>query len=269
MTSGRVEAGGLALAYEDSGAGPAAVFVHGTATDRSLWRETLEALGDGQRAIAYDRRAYGDSGAPEPYGGTTVEEQAEDAVGLIGALGAAPAVLCGHGLGAVVCLDLVRRHPALTRGAVLIEPPLHSLSAAGAEAMAALREQIEQGARDGGPAGAVDGFLLETAGARALELLGPARVAAARAAPRAFAADLAAAPSWEFGRRELRRVELPLVVVCGSHSAPLWREIAAGLDSMLPSARLELIDAGHLSPVEAPREIAAAVADLSAPRAGA
>ena len=268
MTSGTVEVGGLPLAYDDSGEGPAAVFVHGTATDRSLWRETIDAL-EGQRAIAYDRRAYGDSGAPEPYGGTTVEEQAEDAAGLIEALAAAPAVLCGHGLGAVVCLDVVRRHPALTCGAVLIEPPLHSLSAHGAEAVAALRGRIEQGARDGGPAGAVDAYLLETAGGQALERLGPARVAAARTAARAFAADLAAAPSWEFGRRELRRVELPLIVICGDRSATLWREIAAGLDSMLPSARLEVIDAGHLAPVEAPREIAASVGELSATRAGA
>lgn len=269
MSVGRVEAAGLALAYQESGEGAAVVFVHGTATDRSLWRETIETLGGSRRAIAYDRRAYGESGAPEPYGGTTVEEQAEDAAALMRALGAAPAVLCGHGLGAVVCLDLVRRHPALVNGAVLIEPPLHSLSAGGAVAMGALREQIERGARDDGSAGAVDAFLLETAGAQALERLGPARVAAARAAPRAFAADLAAAPSWEFGRRQLRAVELPLIVICGRFSAPLWREIAAELDALLPSARLELIAAGHLGPVEAPREVVAAINDLSPPRAGA
>ena len=35
----------------------------------------------GARSLRYDRRGYGDSGAPEPYVGTTVMEQAEDAVG--------------------------------------------------------------------------------------------------------------------------------------------------------------------------------------------
>ncbi|MEA2421871.1 MAG: hypothetical protein QOF55_970, partial [Thermoleophilaceae bacterium] len=72
MTPATVEGGGVALAYDERGDGPPAVLVHGTATDRSVWRETVEALGEGARAIAYDRRAYGDSGAPEPYGGTTV-----------------------------------------------------------------------------------------------------------------------------------------------------------------------------------------------------
>ena len=264
MSAESVEAGGVALAYEESGEGAAVVFVHGTATERSLWWETTEALGAGHRAIAYDRRAYGDSGAPEPYGGTTVEEQAEDTAALMRALDAGPAVLCGHGLGALVCLDLVRRHPALARGAVLIEPPLHALAGGGAEAIGVLRERIEQGARDDGSAGALDAFLLETAGPQALEQLGPVRVAAAHGAARAFAADLVAAPSWEFGRRELRAVEVPLIVVCGRLSAPLWREIAAELASLLPSARLALVDAGHLSPVEAPGEIAAAIDELAA-----
>ena len=80
----------MALAYDERGNGPAVVLVHGTATARSVWRETVEALGDGVRAIAYDRRAYGDSGAPEPYGGTTVGEQADDLAELIERLGAAP-----------------------------------------------------------------------------------------------------------------------------------------------------------------------------------
>ena len=90
MTPPTVEAGGVELAYEESGEGGCAVFVHGTATARSVWRETVEALGGATRTIAYDRRAYGDSGAPEPYGGTTVGEQADDLAELIEGLSAAP-----------------------------------------------------------------------------------------------------------------------------------------------------------------------------------
>ena len=113
MTPATVEAGGVALAYDERGSGPAVVLVHGTATARTVWRELVEALGDGVRAIAYDRRAYGDSGAPEPYGGTTVGEQADDLAELIEGLGAAPAVVCGHELGALAALDLaVRRGTA-------------------------------------------------------------------------------------------------------------------------------------------------------------
>src|SRR3954449_7910664 len=91
-----VEAAGVELAVEESGSGPDVVFVHGTATARSVWKEMIAALGEHVHAIAYDRRAYGDSGAPEPYGGTTVGEQADDLAQLIRGNDAAPAIAWGQ-----------------------------------------------------------------------------------------------------------------------------------------------------------------------------
>lgn len=259
-----VEAGGLLLTYEERGKGDPIVLIHGTATDRSLWRETAAALEGAGRIVAYDRRGYGASQAPEPYGATTVEEQAEDAAALIEALGAAPAVVCGHDLGAVICLDLLRRHADVARAAVLVEPPLHSLSERGAEAVAQLREAIEAGAREGGPAGAVDAFVVETAGADALERLGDDRVGAARTAAGAFAADLVAAPSWQFGRRDLRELGAPVALLAGSRSAAIWGEIAKELGSLLGAAQPRWLDAGHLIPVEAPADVARAVREMQA-----
>ena len=60
--------------------------------------------------MTYDRRGYGGSGAPEPYERTTIHEQAEDLAALVAALGAAGAVGVGADLGALVVLDVLRRH---------------------------------------------------------------------------------------------------------------------------------------------------------------
>ena len=49
--------------------------------------------------IAYDRRGWGASGAPQGYRATTVEEQAEDAAGVLEALALESAVVCGAGIG--------------------------------------------------------------------------------------------------------------------------------------------------------------------------
>jgi pimeloyl-ACP methyl ester carboxylesterase len=253
----RVEAAGVALVVEERGSGPAAVFVHGTATDRRVWRETLAQIGDGVRAIAYDRRAYGGSGAPEPYGGTTVGEQADDLAELIRALDAAPALLVGAELGALACLDLMLRHPDLVRGAVLIEPSMLWLSPGGPDALSALREVVERAAYERGAQAAVAAFLEAVDGPRAVELLGPDR---SNAPPRAFAADLAAAASWPAGRRELVRIEAPVTVISGTSSSPVRREAAAALARLLPHAELVEVAAGHLAHVEAPAEVAAAIA---------
>jgi pimeloyl-ACP methyl ester carboxylesterase len=260
MSAATVEAGGVELAVEERGSGQAVVFVHGTATARTVWRETIDALGDDVRAIAYDRRAYGDSGAPEPYGGTTVGEQADDLAELIESLGAAPAVLCGHELGALACLDLMLRHPRLARAAVLLEPSMLWLSAGGTDAVGTLREVVEKAAYDRGPGGAVDAFLEAVDGPAALRLLGEERLAAARSNPRAFAADLGAPATWPAGRRDLRRIDSPVTVIAGERSAPVRRDAARVLAGLLPNAELRELRAGHLAHVEAPSEVAAAVA---------
>jgi len=256
-----VEAAGVPLAYEERGTGDPLLLVHGTACDRSVWEELRGALPDGYRAIAYDRRGYGESGAPEPYEGTTVEEQADDAAELLESIGASPALLCGHDLGALACLDLLRRRPELASGAVLIEPPLLALSPRGPEEMSGLREAVQRGAADRGPGGAVEAFLVELGGEPVVDLLGRRRLDAAKAAPRAFAADLAAAPRWSFARRELRAIEAPVIVIAGLHGGAL-REPAAALAGLLGNARLTEVAATHFVQVERPDVVVETLAAL-------
>ena len=256
----RVEAGGVELAVEERGDGRPVVFVHGTATARTVWREVRDALGHDLRTIAYDRRAYGDSGAPEPYGGTTVGEQADDLAGLIEAVDAAPAVVCGHELGALACLDLVLRRAELVRAAVLVEPSMLWLTPTGTDSVSALREVVEKAAHDRGAAGAVHAYLEAVDGPAAVHRLGEERLAAAQAAPRAFAADLAAAATWSARRRDLRSIATPITVVSGDRSAPVRRDAAEALAALLPDAELVRVPAGHLAQIEAPADVAAAIA---------
>jgi pimeloyl-ACP methyl ester carboxylesterase len=265
MRAASVEASGLELAFEEEGSGTSLVLVHGTATDRTLWRETVLALGGDLRSISYDRRDYGRSGAPDAYAGTTVAEQADDASALIASLDAAPALLAGHGLGAVVCLDILVRRPELASGALLIEPMLLSLSPRGPDLVSALRQAIEQGARAGGPAGAVDAYLALLGGGPAiLARLGAERLAAARAVPRAFAADVGAIASWEFARRDLRGIAAPVLVLAGESDPAVIAEAAGALVRLVPRAELRRVPGGHFLPLEAPGAVATAIRELTA-----
>ena len=260
-----VEAGGVGLAVDDRGSGPAVVLVHGAASARSVWDETVAALGDaGLRTVAYDRRAYGGSEAPEPYTGTTVGEQADDLAEVLRSLGAAPAVLVGHALGAMIAMDVALRFGDLVRGAVLIDPPVLWLSPRGPEVVGDLRDAIEKGARDGGPGGAVEGYLEYVGGADVLHAFGDERVAAARRDARAFAADLAAGPSWAASRRELRGVTGPVRVVSGWRSPPVWREVSTALVDLLPSAKLVELEAGHFAMLDQPDAVAEEARRLAA-----
>jgi len=125
--------------------------------------------------------------------------------------------------------------------------------------VAALREVVETGVRDGGPGGAVEAYLEHAGGPGTLERLGQDRLNAARKNARPFAADLAAGPAWRYAPRDLRELAAPVTVVSGERSARARRGAAAALAQLLPDAELVELDAGHLVPLEDPNGLARVV----------
>jgi pimeloyl-ACP methyl ester carboxylesterase len=223
-----VEGAGVPLAYAERGAGPPVLLVHGLASEAEAQRPLADALAPAARVIAYDRRGYGASGAPEPYEGTTAEEQAEDAAALLRALDAAPALVVGDGFGALVALDLMKRHAGLVRGAVLLDPALFALVPEATEVLSLQRRQLEEAVREDGPEAGVEAWL----GGRA----DPAARARARDAHRAFYADYAGLATWSVTRRELRALAQPAVVLTGPASPPHVVAAADALANLLPAA---------------------------------
>jgi pimeloyl-ACP methyl ester carboxylesterase len=224
-----VEGAGVPLVYSERGEGAPVLLIHGLASDGEAMAPVASALaGRGARTIAYDRRAYGGSGAPEPYEGTSVEEQAEDAAALLRALDAAPAVVAGDGFGALVALDVAKRHAALVRGVVLSNPALFALVPEATEELSAQRAQIEEAVRSGGPAAGVEAWLGGRVEGEALER--------ARAAHRGFFADYAATATWPVSRRELRALVVPAVVLTGPWSPPHIVAAADAVAGLLPGA---------------------------------
>jgi pimeloyl-ACP methyl ester carboxylesterase len=218
-----VEGAGVALHYEERGDGRSLLVVHGMASDARAWSAALDDLAAaGARAIAYDRRGYGASGAPEPYAATTIQEQAEDAAAVLTAVDAVPAVLVGDGFGALVVLELLVRRPELARAAVLADPPLFAFVPAATEALAEERAMLEQALRDGGPGAAIDAWLGEGASAD--------RRARAKDARVGFFADYAGRASWSPSRRELRAIAVPVAVVT---SADAPGHVVAAADALV------------------------------------
>jgi pimeloyl-ACP methyl ester carboxylesterase len=161
----------------------------------------------GGRVIAYDRRGHGGSDAPEPYLRATVQEHGEDLVALVETLAAAPAVLVGEDVGALVVLDVVLRHPAVARAAVLVDPPAYQFVAEATEALSEDRAALEEAVRAGGPDAGVDWWLAERG-----------REPRPGLTARGFFADFGALASLPLSRRELAAVDLPVAVVISEHA---------------------------------------------------
>ncbi len=223
-----MEGAGVELNVVERGSGPVVLLIHGLAADAQTLAPLAEELAADARVIAYDRRGYGSSGAPDPYLGTTVEEQAQDAAALLRALDAAPALVCGDGFGALVALDLIKRHRALVSAAVLSNPPLFMFVPEATERLAAQHVELEAAVRERGPEAGVEAWLGGRVDGEAL--------ARARAAHRAFFADYAGLASWPAGRRELRALDVPAVVLTGPWSPPHVVAAADAVADLLPAA---------------------------------
>jgi esterase len=218
------EGAGVELAYESDGSGTPVLLVHDIASDR----HAPPAI-PGARTIRYDRRGYGDSGAPEPYAGTTVMEQSEDAAALLGALGASPVVVAGHGFGALIALDLAIRHGSLLRAAVVSDPLLFAFVREANEELAEQRRVLQDSMSTGGTDAAVEAWLAGRAD--------PDTLARAKASQQGFFADYAGLASWPVTRGQLRSLTLPLTVLT-SPSTP-WHvgRAADALASLAPGAQ--------------------------------
>ena len=109
----------ISIAYDDSGEGPAILFLHGIFVSKAQWEAQARAFSRDHRVIACDLRGHGESPASaEPY---SVQLFAEDVARLLDGLGLDRVVCCGHSFGGMVAQELALRRPELVRGLVLAE----------------------------------------------------------------------------------------------------------------------------------------------------
>jgi pimeloyl-ACP methyl ester carboxylesterase len=97
--------------------GPTILLLHGwTSTADLTWWRVYDSLGTIGRVLAVDHRGHGRGiRSDERF---TLEAAADDAAGLLRALGCGPAVVCGYSMGGPIAMLLWRRHPELVAGLV-------------------------------------------------------------------------------------------------------------------------------------------------------
>jgi len=103
---------------------PIVVAMHGITANAWSFGNVAEHLKGELSLVAVDLRGRGGSSeAPPPFG---IRSHADDVAAVIARLGAAPAVLVGHSMGAHVALMVAERHPDAVAGIVLVDggPPL-------------------------------------------------------------------------------------------------------------------------------------------------
>ncbi|MHC1558828.1 alpha/beta fold hydrolase [Actinomycetospora sp. C-140] len=169
-----IDVNGTTLYYEQRGDGPPLLFVSGALGDAGYWTDVADALADEYTVVTYDRRANSRSPRPENWTGTSVEEQADDAVALLEALDLAPAVVYGSSAGGIFLTNLALRRPDVLRGAIFHEPAYLAVTSVVGEVGGILEQLIGDGMAQGGPEKAVELFLRWVCGDDVYESFDPA-----------------------------------------------------------------------------------------------
>ena len=114
----RIASGRATLAAEVVGSGDPIVFLHAAVCDSRMWRAQLDGVRAGNKAIAYDRRGFGETHAEKEDFSAVA-----DLMAVIDAMAnGRPAILVGCSQGGGIALDAALRHPSSIRALVLIAP---------------------------------------------------------------------------------------------------------------------------------------------------
>jgi pimeloyl-ACP methyl ester carboxylesterase len=242
---------GVELHVEQRGAGaPAMVFLHYWGGSSRTWRYVIEALSPDFRTVAIDLRGWGRSEAPPS--GYALADMADDVQAAIALLDLEHYILVGHSMGGKVAQLIASRHPAGLMGVALVAPappsPLH------------LPLEVRQGMVH-----AYDSR--ESVIATVEQVLAPGGLSP-EDLESVISDSLAGAPAakeaWPLVTSQeditaaVMDIDVPVIVISGEQDRvdppeTLRRELL----TRIPHAQLHVLPKiGHLSPLEAPSEIA-------------
>jgi pimeloyl-ACP methyl ester carboxylesterase len=217
---------------------PTLVLVSGLASDEATWRPQLDVLGGDIEC------------RPVVPSGRTIEEMADAILD-----GAPPRfAIAGHSLGGYVALAVQRRAAERVQGLALLN------TSAAPDGEKQRRNRIAA-VEEHGYEAIVD-RMMGVIGGRSADpvVLAQIRAMMVRAGPDRFRRDQLAALGRDDSRPDLGRIAIPTLVVGSRGDRVVPLEASAEIASLIAAADLQILDGvGHVSPLEAPATIEAAL----------
>lgn len=242
---------GVELHVVVTGEGVPILGVHGSPSSAVMWEAATAGLARHGRCITYDRRGFHRSRTRIPAASVDLGDHVDDALALLAALDAAPAIVIGRSTGGLIALELALRSPKAVRALVLLEPAVLTLDAdARAWAESLRRRVLDADARD--PSRLSETVMREALGDETWESIPPdlremfaGMNDGTRAELHGDGLDMSARPR-TYDPEELAAVAVPVLVVVAAASPEPVRRSAVRLAQLLPSAKLAHVPGGHL-----------------------
>ena len=257
-----VDVNGTELYYELRGAGPSLLLIMGATGDSGVFERFADLLAEEFTVVAYDRRGNGRSPRSASWDTTSPEEQADDAVALLDALGLAPAALFGTSSGGIFALATLIRHPQAVRAAVLHEPALVTLFDDPAEARSTISGVVTPAIESGGPRAGIESFIRLVAGDASWEQLNPiVRERMLATAGTYFEIEIGRFDTYLPDDDTLASITAPAHLLVGDDSLPYFAQAARRLAARL-HVEITHVPGGHFGYLDHPAPMAQTVSAL-------
>ncbi|MBM3820667.1 MAG: alpha/beta fold hydrolase [Acidimicrobiia bacterium] len=255
----RHPAPGPGAPLDDARGRPRVVLVHSLALDRHVWDGVVPRLTDKAEVLTYDCRGHGQS--DRTAGRYTAESFADDLAQLLDHVGWDSAAVAGCSMGGCVALAFAGLHPDRATALGLID----TTAWYGEDAPQAFRKRAEA-AREKGMRGLVD-FQVTRWFSDAYRERNPPEMQRAVATFVANDFECYAATTALLGdadaRKYLPSLRMPVAIVVGEEDYATPVAMAQYLHEQLPQSSLTVLPkARHLTPIEHPEAVAAAIARI-------
>jgi pimeloyl-ACP methyl ester carboxylesterase len=242
---------GIHLYYEEHGGGVPVLGIHGTPSSALLWKDAAAELAKISRCIIYDRRGFYRTERPGHFDTMDLADHVNDAVALLEALHAVPAVVIGRSTGGEIALDLAHRFPEMVKALVLLEPAVFWLDPESLAWARDLREAVLKAAA-ADPSSAAEAVIRVAIGDEGWASLSDnlrdmfiGTSPAVLAEIKGEGLDLSEKQP-ELGTAELALIRQPTLLVSAEDSPKILRVVNSRLAEALPNAETALVAGGHL-----------------------
>lgn len=227
---------GTIIGFWKSGTGPPLLLVHGTTADHSRWSPILPRFEQDFTVYTMDRRGRGGSGDSPGY---DIIREAEDVAAVVEAIGD-PVFVLGHSYGGVCSLEASLLTDKVNR-LILYEPPIPTgLPQYQPGVPDRIQTLIDSGRLEAG----LEVFFREVVRMPDRELeayrqlpVWKVRIQLTPTIPREMMLD----QTYHFDKEKFEDLQVPIMLLLGGDSPPLFQQAIELLDSTLPNNQVVIL----------------------------